>query len=159
MESAPVATPVLDKMIKPTAAPVEEVFHSEGLADLATALAKAQAEIRPAAKDAVNPHFKSKYADLAAVWEVVRGPITKNGLSIVQIPSAEAAKVTVTTMLLHTSGQWIRSRLTMIAAQNTPQGIGSCITYARRYALSAVLGVAAEIDDDGNAASAAQPRK
>lgn len=137
----------------PKPEPVEMFGHSDSIALLAAALAKAQANIRPASKDAVNPHFKSKYADLAAILEVVRDPLAANGLSIVQMPSTEGAKVTLTTMLMHSSGQWIRSSLTMVAAQNTPQGVGSTITYARRYALGAVLGVAAEIDDDGNAAS------
>jgi hypothetical protein len=127
--------------------------QSAELKDLATALAKAQAQIKPASKDAVNPHFKSKYADLAAIWEVIREPLAANGLSVVQMPRAEGTKVTVTTLLLHSSGQWLKSDLTMVAGQNTPQGLGSCITYARRYALGAIVGVAAEIDDDGNAAS------
>lgn len=127
--------------------------QSAEIKDLATALAKAQAQIRPAAKGIDNTFFKTKYADLAAVWEVIRDPLASNGLSVVQLPSAEGNKVTVTTILLHTSGQWLRSELTMVATQVTPQGVGSCITYARRYALSAVVGVASEVDDDGNAAS------
>lgn len=119
---------------------------------LATALAKAQSKIDSAKKDSTNPHFKSRYADLASVWEAIRGPLTENGLSIVQMPSADGAKVSVTTILLHTSGQFIRSRLTMVAADTKPQTVGSCLTYARRYALSAVAGVAPD-DDDGNAAN------
>lgn len=157
--SPPLPRAPLPAQATPAAAPAppvvaESVEYSESLDKLAEALAKAQGKIKPASKDAVNPHFKSKYADLAAVWDVVREPLAANGLSVIQLPSADGAKVTLVTMLLHSSGQWIKSRLTMLAAQNTPQGLGSCITYARRYALSSVLGVAAEIDDDGNAASA-----
>jgi len=125
---------------------------SSSLAQLATALAKAQAEIGGAAKSKTNPHFKSAYADLAEVWDACRPALTKHGLAVVQPVSAEGAQVTVTTLLLHASGEWISSDLTMTAQQNTPQGIGSCITYARRYALASMVGVAPE-DDDGNAAS------
>lgn len=127
--------------------------RSDSIAALSAALAKAQSEMAGAAKDKTNPHFKSAYADLASVWEACRTALTKNGMAILQPVSAEDAKVTVTTILTHSSGEWISGELTMTAQQNTPQGIGSCITYARRYALSAMVGVAPE-DDDGNAASA-----
>jgi len=132
--------------------------HSADLALLGAALSKAQAEIEGASKDSVNPHFKSKYADLASVWDACRGPLTKYGLSVVQLLAADGAKVTVTTMLLHSSGQWIKSELSMTAQKNDPQGIGSCATYARRYSLSSMVGVAPE-DDDGNAASASKPAR
>jgi len=152
-------TSVLEKIEAATAPAPPAVKAQLGVSDelglLAGALAKAQAKFKPAAKETVNPHFKSKFADLAAVWEAIREPLSANGLSIVQLPTVDANKVTLTTLLLHASGQWIRSDLTMVAAQNTPQGIGSCITYARRYALSAVVGVVAELDDDGNGASKA----
>lgn len=128
------------------------VQRSESIAKLAMALAKAQAQITFAAKDATNPHFKSKYADLAAVWEACRKPLSGNGLSVVQLPSTDGLKVTLTTVLMHESGEWISQDLTMTASANTPQAIGSCITYARRYALSSVAGIAQD-DDDGNAAS------
>lgn len=126
---------------------------SPSLAALAGALAKAQGEITGAAKDKTNPHFKNAYADLASVWEACRAPLSKHGLSVLQPASADGAKVTVTTLLLHSSGEFVSSDLTMTAQQNTPQGIGSCITYARRYALASMVGIAPE-DDDGNAASA-----
>lgn len=122
------------------------------LARLTTALAKAQAVIEGASKDKTNPHFKSDYADLASIWAACRQPLSENGLAVIQVPSADANKVTVETILAHSSGEWISGALTMTAQQNTPQAIGSCITYARRYALSAMVGVAPE-DDDGNAAS------
>lgn len=132
--------------------PNPAVQSSETIDKLASALAKAQSIITFASKESLNPHFKSKYASLAAVWEACRGPLTTNGLSVIQFPSSEGLKVTVTTCLLHESGQWLSQDLTMTAGQNTPQAIGSCITYARRYALSAVAGVAQD-DDDGNSAS------
>lgn len=125
---------------------------SELLDQLGPALAKAQAKIKPAIKDQDNPFFKSKYADLAAVWEVVREPLTSNGVTVIQIPTTDAAKVSVETVLLHSSGQYISGTLTVTAAQTTAQAIGSAITYLRRYALAAFCGVAQD-DDDGNAAT------
>lgn len=128
---------------------------SEQINELATALAKAQAEITGAKKGTENPFFRSKYADLAEVWDVIRGPLSKNGLSVVQFPSVavqEDARVVVTTVLMHTSGQFISDDLALKPAKDDPQGVGSAITYARRYALAAAVGVAQE-DDDGNAAT------
>ena len=126
---------------------------SEQINELATALSKAQGVIIPASKDTDNPFFKSKYADLASVWEVARKPLADNGLSIVQLPSAEGNIVTLKTIIMHASGQYITSDLTMVAKDAGPQAIGSCITYERRYALSSIVGVASEIDDDGNTAT------
>lgn len=126
---------------------------SEIINELAAALSKAQGVITPAIKDSNNPFFKSKYADLAAVWDVCRDALSVNGLSVIQLPSAEANAVTLETVLTHGSGQWISSKLTMVSKDATPQAIGSCITYLRRYALSSVVGIASEIDDDGNAAT------
>lgn len=126
---------------------------SEQINELASALSKAQGVIIPASKDADNPFFKSKYADLASVWEVAREPLYKNGLAIIQLPSAEGNIVTLKTILVHSSGQFISSDLTMVAKDASPQAIGSCITYLRRYALSSVVGIASEIDDDGNSAT------
>lgn len=127
------------------------------LKHLAEALAKCQSELRNAKKDAANPFFNSSYADLSMVWDTAREPLTKNGLSVMQLPSAEGARVTVETILLHASGESISSRLTMTAKDAGPQSIGSAITYARRYALSAMVGIASEEDDDGNAATHAGP--
>lgn len=126
--------------------------HSDSIAAIATAMAAAQGEIEGAAKGKVNPHFRSAYADLASVWDACRVALSKQGIAVFQTPSAEGPSVTITTLLAHKSGEWIAGDLTMTAQQNTPQGIGSCITYARRYALAAMVGVAPE-DDDGNAAS------
>lgn len=125
---------------------------SESLVDLAKALAKAQGLIKTAVKDSTNPHFKSRYADLASIWDAVREPLTSNGLSIVQTLSSQDNKTACTTMLLHESGQFIRDTMSMTPQQNTPQGQGSCATYLRRYMLQSIAGVAPD-DDDGNAAS------
>lgn len=134
--------------------------ESAQLNELAAALAKAQGQIRAASTDAVNPHFRSKYSTLAAVWDACREPLSSNGLSVLQRVSSTAAGVIVTTQLLHSSGQWLKDRFFLPVAQKTPQGYGSAITYAKRYALSALVGVAsAEDDDDGNAATGAPQKR
>ena len=127
---------------------------SENITDLAMALAKAQALIKPASKDATNPHFKSRYADLPAVWEACRKPLTDNGLSVVQMPvDAGEGRVGLTSVLMHSSGQYISSTVSSKLTQDSAQGIGSALTYLRRYALAALVGIVADEDDDGNAAS------
>lgn len=127
---------------------------------LARALAKAQGAMAKASKDRVNPHFKSRYADLASVWDACREPLSANGLAVVQlVAAADKASVTVETRLLHEGGESVSSSLTMPVAQATAQGVGSAITYARRYALAALVGVAPDDDDDdGNEASRAPTR-
>jgi hypothetical protein len=133
---------------------------SEQIGELAAALAKAQGELEGAHKDSANPFFKSKYADLASVWDACRGPLSENGLAIVQLPRADGNAVTMETRLMHSSGQWIEGELTAVAKDEGPQSIGSAVTYLRRYMLQAVTGVAPE-DDDGNAATSegAPPQK
>lgn len=126
--------------------------QSENIGDLAAALAKAQGKITGALKDSSNPFFKSRYADLASVWDACRGPLSENGLAVVQLTESDDAGVYVSTTLAHLSGQWMRSRLRLSPKDSTPQGMGSAITYGRRYALAAIVGVA-QVDDDGNAAS------
>ena len=126
---------------------------SENISDLAAALAKAQGEIDDASKGSENPYFKSKYADLAAVRSVIREPLAKNGLSIVQLPSTVDGGAIVKTVLMHSSGQFISNELFMPAGKSDPHGLGSAITYARRYSLMSILCLASE-DDDGNAAVA-----
>lgn len=128
------------------------MIKSEQINELATALSKAQAEMKGAIKDSKNPFFKSSYADLSSVWDACRGPLTKNGLSIVQTNCGDSPEtLTVCTTLLHSSGQWISSQLTGKPVKNDPQAIGSAYTYYRRYALAAMVGVSPE-DDDGNSA-------
>lgn len=124
---------------------------SDSVAALAAALAKAQGAMSHASKDANNPHFKSRYADLAAVWSAVREPLSANGLSVVQTVAQGDGTVGVRSLLLHASGEWISSLLEMPVAQKTPQGYGSALTYARRYALAALVGIAQD-DDDAEAA-------
>jgi len=128
---------------------------SDTLNELATALAKAQGTIKGAIKDADNPFFKSRYADLASVWDACRGALAANGLSIVQAPRASAFEggwvIEVETRLLHSSGQWMADSLSLPVGKPDAQGVGSALTYARRYALASFVGVAPE-DDDGNAA-------
>lgn len=125
---------------------------SEQIDLLATALAKAQGEIEAASKDATNPHYKSKYADLASIWDAIREPLSKHGLSLVQMPyGAPEQKIGIHTVLMHASGQWIAGDLSMPVPQFTPQGIGSVITYLRRYTSAPMVGVVAD-DDDGESA-------
>lgn len=126
--------------------------QSEQIGELAKALSVAQGKITGALKDSANPFFKSKYADLASVWDACRGPLSDNGLAVVQHTESDDSGVYVITVLAHSSGQWMRSRLRLTPKDSTPQGMGSAITYGRRYALAAAVGVA-QIDDDGNAAS------
>lgn len=137
--------------------------HSQTIGELGKALAAAQGEIDNAKKDSENPFFKSKYADLASVRDAFKSALSKHGLAIVQMPKSQitedATIITVETMLIHSSGEWVKGDLGAIPVKTDPQGIGSCITYLRRYALSAATGVATE-DDDGNAASqGAQPQQ
>jgi ERF superfamily protein len=127
--------------------------RSQSLAALAAALAKAQGEMAGASKDSLNPHFKAKYASLASVWDACRAALSKNGLSVLQPVRADGARVTVTTILAHNSGEWISEDLTVTAQSETPQGIGSALTYCRRYSLASMVGIAPE-DDDGEEASA-----
>lgn len=125
---------------------------SDKIDELAKALAKAQAKIKHASKDNINPHFKSRYADLASCMEAIREPFAENGLAISQPLSNEDNKVKCTTILMHESGQWLASDMLMTPVNNLPQTLGSCATYLRRYMVLAISGVAPD-DDDGNAAS------
>ena len=130
---------------------------SENIKELATALAKAQGQIESAKKDSENPFFKNKYADLSSVWDACRKQLSDNGLSVVQTLQP-SERVTVVTTLLHSSGQWISGELTMTPNKSDPQGIGSCLTYNRRYSLSAIVGICPD-DDDGNEASKDKPEQ
>lgn len=128
-------------------------MQSEQVNELFAALAKAQAEMGHAKKVSENPFFKSNYADLASVVDTCRPHLAKHGLAVIHLPeSADGVLVTVRCRLTHASGQWIECGLTVRPVKADPQGIGSAITYARRYTLAAIVGVATE-DDDGNAAS------
>jgi hypothetical protein len=123
------------------------MIKSESIKELLTALAKAQGKISAAKKDSTNPHFKSKYADLASCWEAIKEPLSVNGLSLSQWVSNSEKGLNLITMLGHSSGEYIYSEYSMPSGQ-TSQAIGSAITYARRYALSAAVGLVADDDDD-----------
>ncbi len=128
-------------------------MQSEQIDLLAAALVKAQAAMKPASMNKVNPHFKSKYADLASIIESVRKPLSDNGLSFTQTTHLGAIEYSMylVTTLLHTSGQWLRAEY-QLPTNATPQQMGSALTYARRYSLSAITGTAADEDDDGDKA-------
>lgn len=132
---------------------------SESISNLAAALAKFQAEVVSPKNNADNPYFSSKYAPLHEVINVIREPLSKNGLSYIQSTLTEGQNVIITTLLMHESGEYIESDpLSLPGLQSlkggskdfTPQGIGSAITYGRRYSLTAILGIASEDDTDGN---------
>lgn len=123
---------------------------------IAAALAKAQGEIKSAEKDRANPHFGSKYATLSSVRDACNGPLSKNGIAVVQPPSVNGKRVTVRTLLLHVSGEQLECTLEADARDSSPQAIGSVITYLRRYGLSSMAGVAPE-DDDAEAGQSREP--
>ncbi len=128
-------------------------MQSEQIDKLAIALSKAQAVMEAAAKNKKNPHYNSMYADLASIIEAVRKPLTDNGLAFTQTIQAIEPGLFLETTLLHTSGQWVRSQYPLL--QGTAQQTGSSLTYARRYSLSSIAGIAADEDDDGNLATKA----
>lgn len=129
-------------------------MKSEAINELAAALAKAQAKITGAVKNAANPHFRSSYANLEAVWDAIREPLSSNGLAVIQTTGAntETGALELITTLAHTSGQWIEGRFPIVAVKPDPQAISSACTYARRAALAAIVGVY-QTDDDAEAAT------
>jgi hypothetical protein len=124
---------------------------SEQLNELAAALAKAQASMKNATLNKVNPHFKNRYADAAAIRDAVTPALSANGIAVAQTLGWNEIGPVVFTRLLHTSGQWIESACVLPNAGDM-QKMGSAITYARRYSLSAICGISADDDDDANAA-------
>ncbi|THG55521.1 ERF family protein [Bacillus sp. HUB-I-004] len=127
---------------------------SDTITELAKALVKFNSEVNKIAKDADNPFFKNNYATLDTIIDEIRPILSKHGLSIMQIPSGDGQNVTLKTLLLHESGEWLESdELTMKPVKNDPQAVGSCITYARRYSLAAFLSLNTGEDDDGNGAT------
>jgi len=132
-------------------------MQSDSVGAIAAALAKAQGEIQDAVTDSANPFFKSKYADLHSVISAIKDPLSKHGLAYVQSPDFEGNTVTLVTTLMHSSGEWVKSRITMTPQKPDPQGIGSVITYARRYALAAIVGIAQQ-DDDAESATVHQKK-
>lgn len=143
-------------------------MQSEQIDQLATALAKAQGMMKSAAKSKENPFFKSHYADLPAVWDSCRDALSKNGLAVIQTLQFEGDNIWLETTLAHSGGQWMRSRYPVKPVKPDPQSLGSAQTYARRYALMAMVGVVAEDEDDdaeaavgraGNGKAAEPPKR
>jgi len=124
---------------------------SENINELAAALAKAQGQMKPAQFNRINPHFKSRFADLNSCMEACKQPLAENGLCVMQLPEQVEGKDILVTMLAHSSGQWITSEYPLLAAKMDSQGFGSAMTYAKRYSLCALLGIVADEDDDGEA--------
>ena len=142
-------------------------MNSEQTNEIAAALAKAQGQMENAKYNKKNPHYGNAYADLAAIIEAVRKPLADNGLSYTQTKTITYAGVdgpttnlcTLTTTLMHTSGQWISSEYPLPYAPDKPQVMGSALTYGRRYELASICGIAAEEDEDAEIASAAGQQK
>lgn len=124
---------------------------SQSTKELATALSKAQAKLRTADKSSMNPHFKSKYADLHEVWDACRDALTSEGLSIVQGMTNGATGWVMTTRLMHTSGEFVEAETPLLLPQSANmQHLGSAATYAKRISLMAMVGISVgEVDDDG----------
>jgi hypothetical protein len=129
--------------------------RSESIAELAKALSEFNKEIGRIEKDANNPFFKNQYTTLDNMLDTIRPLLSKNGLSIMQMPSGDGNTIEMTTILMHNSGEFIESpKLIMKPAKNDPQGLGSATTYAKRYQLGAFLGLSTgDVDDDGNKTS------
>lgn len=136
----------------------EYINTSDQVDALFAALATAQYQMGSATKDSTNPHFRSRYASLAAVLEAVVPALNKQGISLLQHPGYSAGVVSVTTVLAHKTGQWMSSTASAPAKKDDPQGVGSAITYLRRYAAQSILGLPVE-DDDGNAASGSRGQR
>ena len=136
---------------------------SESIAKIAESLSKAQGIIKGAKKDSENPFFRQSYADLASVWDACREPLSINGLSVTQTTRiTEHGDPVIITTLMHSSGEWIQGELLIKPIKPDPQSVGSAITYARRYALAAIVGVAPEDDDAERAQGGhekAEPKK
>lgn len=132
---------------------------SDSIGALAKALSIVQSKLQPAVKDAANPFFKAKYADLNSVWQSCRALLSENGLAVAQVNQFSETGVVIETVLMHESGEWISGEMYLPLAKHDPQGVGSATTYGRRYGLAAIVGIVADEDDDGNAASNRQVQK
>lgn len=132
------------------------IEKSEAIDKLAAAFCKAQGALEPAKKESTNPHFRSKYADLASVTTAVQKPLSDNGLSIIQFGRIRDGARELFTMLLHSSGQWIGGPLPLNPSKDDPQALKAAITYMRRAGIESITGLATE-DDDGHGATHASP--
>lgn len=128
--------------------------QTEDIKELVSALSKAQSKMEPAKFNRVNPHFKNRYADFTSCMDACRSPLAENGLAVMQYCETINDKLTLVTTLAHSSGQWIKSYFPLNPRNMDSQSIGSAMTYAKRYSLSAMLGIVSdeEEDDDGEAA-------
>lgn len=137
------------------------IKQSESISALMKAFVAMQAEITNVEKNASNPYFKSKYADLPTILNMSRPILQKHGLAVIQMPSMDQGLVIVTTRLVHESGEWLESTAMtpLQQAKQDPQGVGSAITYLRRYGLSAMLNISQEDDDGESAMSRPQKRQ
>jgi len=136
------------------------INQSESIANLAAALSVVQGKMSYAVKDSANPFFKSRYADLESVWDACRSLLADNGLAVMQFPGLYTdhdKSMSLTTIISHKSGEFISQEMSVPVTKADAQGAGSAITYMRRYALAAVVGVV-QADDDGNAASNPQSK-
>jgi hypothetical protein len=132
------------------------ISNSESCAQIFTALAAAQSKFKPVKKTSENPFFSSKYAALDEVIEATKDALSENGICFLQMPTIVDGKFVLITRLGHKSGEWLQFDYPIMTTKQDAQGYGSGVTYARRYSLQSILGIAAESDDDGNAAS--QPK-
>lgn len=135
------------------------IMMSESINELMAALAKAQGQMQGAVKDSSNPHFKSRYADLASVWAACREPLASNGLAIVQTVSNDENSQYLTTLLGHSSGQWMKSIIKLPVQKAGAQELGSCLSYCRRYGLASMVGVYQDDDDGERSERRPEPKK
>ncbi len=122
---------------------------SESIKSIAAALNAFQAGMRSIKEESENPFFKSKYADLPDIWKAIRPGLANNGLSVIQGGRVVNGEAVLVTTVMHVSGEWIEGEYPIVSKDKTPQGLGSGNTYARRYALSGMLGLTTDQDDDG----------
>jgi len=134
-------------------------MRSESVKEIATALSNFQGKMTAVKKDSINPFYKSKYASLDTIWETIRKPLSENGLSVSQTMDVDNDKSVLETTLYHTSGEWISGMQLVNPVKNDPQSLGSAISYARRYSLSALLGLVSDDDDDANTATKPEPKQ
>lgn len=130
---------------------MEQVLKTSASLDIkefVAALAKAQGSLKPAVFNRVNPHFKSRYADFSSCMDACRGPLSENGLAIIQCCETIDGKLNLVTTLAHISGQWMKSEFPLITSKMDSQGIGSAMTYAKRYSLCGMVGIVADEDGD-----------
>ncbi len=132
--------------------------QSETLGKLFEALAKAQSEMKPAVMDMKNPHYNSRYASLTSIQDAYREPLAKHGLAVIQQIFYDGDAYWIRTLLGHASGEWISNEFKLLVDKNNMQGLGSAVTYARRYGISSLVGVVDTEDDDGNAAGTTPPK-